>query len=480
MTTKQLTLSRLGLAFVLMPLAVAQAPSYEQQLSMDPKPIVRLLVQDLDRDGYYNFMDCNDDDPLAHPFALEQLDGIDQNCDAVIDDGFDTSIEFPKQGLSRFVWPNDKARRPFDWLDLTAAFPKIVWTGTEFGVVWHDQGQRVRFARMSPAGVLLNDVPIFVTATGRDPDLVWTGSRFGLVYTELKGDQKIVKLAVLDRYGAVSLETVVGIGDMPRLAWGQDRFGIVWRRSQCVGDCLAFQRFDHVLRVVGGVEFLPTSGSNPAIAWSGTGITLSPIEFETYPGHFGIAYEAYYGFAATNDVLLANLNLEPFQPLRADRVNEHSHPVGMISAMPSLVGNSTGFSVVYRENEEDGSLICAKQLDHSGRAAINELMLDRDAAIQARIAWSGSEHVIVQEVIAPTDGRDDHQIHFRRSDGSINSRYTSGCAAWAELNLSRRAGGFRAVHPAVVNAGWGFGVVWVEDTDGDNHGQLRFATVLHR
>ena len=46
--------------------------------------------QDTDLDGYPAATDCNDTDPTINPGATEICDLIDNNCDAVIDEGFDT------------------------------------------------------------------------------------------------------------------------------------------------------------------------------------------------------------------------------------------------------------------------------------------------------------------------------------------------------------------------------------------------------
>ena len=43
---------------------------------------------DSDSDGWYWFQDCTDTNPNIKPFQPELLDGIDNNCDNGIDDGF--------------------------------------------------------------------------------------------------------------------------------------------------------------------------------------------------------------------------------------------------------------------------------------------------------------------------------------------------------------------------------------------------------
>jgi len=47
-----------------------------------------LFDDDGDSDGWYWFQDCNDSDPNIKPFQPELLDGIDNNCENGIDEGF--------------------------------------------------------------------------------------------------------------------------------------------------------------------------------------------------------------------------------------------------------------------------------------------------------------------------------------------------------------------------------------------------------
>ncbi len=43
---------------------------------------------DNDNDGYFDEVDCNDSDPNINPQAIEVCDGVDNNCNGVIDEGF--------------------------------------------------------------------------------------------------------------------------------------------------------------------------------------------------------------------------------------------------------------------------------------------------------------------------------------------------------------------------------------------------------
>lgn len=426
--------------------------------------------RDADRDGTLNVYDCNDDDALVSPGANETLNGFDDDCNGTIDDGFDTTIDFATRRID-FVLP--------DGIPLKGA-PRIAWTGAVFVVVWSDLDDNLRLVRVDPDGRLVDRVPLTLRAAARAPDVAWTGTRLGIVYEDRSKGASAIRLMTLDRNLSLLVDTLVHVDAFePRIAWGHQQFGIVWRRATCFADCVGYRTFDSAGRTLDPIETLPNSAGGAAIAWSGSGTGPNTLEWNLFPGRFGIAYEAYYGFAASGDVLLAARDPSMYAPGELVLVNAHTNVVAPGGAMVSIAGNPSGFAVSWHVFENQANAAHLRFFSLRGLEGLIEFPPDADAAFGSELTWTGSEFVVVNEntVVGPPGGTD---VHFRRIDPSGNAHAPANWGPWSEVNLSSAAGGAISAKPSIANAGIGFGVVWVEQEGAENYGRVRFATVVHR
>jgi len=439
---------------------------------------------DADLDGFAAALDCNDADAAIKPDALEAANGLDDDCDGVVDDGFDTTIDWPRVDFATPVWPRPRGKFA-DTISMDAQ-PRLVWTGDQFMAVWIDQGRRLRVARLGTDGTLLH-APESLRKPVLSMDAAWTGSRLGIVYEDGLGEFPSVRLMLVDREGFARDDVLIATyGSEPKIAWGQDRFGIVWK-DIAGPDMLRFQRFDASGRSMSPVEALASSRGNAAIAFSGT--TVMHVDGQRYmvsEGLFGIAYEASFPARVNADVLLSVFPREPeriahFGPVR---VNQHGDPPSEPSSVPSIAANVTGFAVSWHTKDTT-----AKNLDRSqarffsvgSLAPVQEFTPDKDAGRYGRIAWTGGEFVMANDNVigGATPGFD---VHFRRCDPSANTHPDAAWGPWGELNVRGAVPGSLSVHPDVVNAGPMLGVLWVEGDAASSGlaGRIWLAIVSHK
>jgi hypothetical protein len=244
---------------------------------------------DADEDGYAAIVspdgtecsgdDCDDSDPDIYPGAPEVcLDGVDQDCDTVID-GF-TAV-------------TDEIMLTGD--DHDCDNPVIAWTGSEFGVAWWDGGipeewrNEVYLARLSASGapvgepVRVNDDEDEVSQMIGDISLAWTGSEFGVAWE--------IPLIVGGDFVATSIEFArVGFDGVkrgrdvlmrewagsPRLAWTGSRYGISWWDRAGSEDEIYFAVIDGEGRFeIDGIQISGASDpecfkSQPSMVWTGS------------------------------------------------------------------------------------------------------------------------------------------------------------------------------------------------------------------
>ena len=73
-------------------LAACNAKQFDDQNSSDGTEVPS---NDKDNDGVIDSEDCNDEDPMLGAITDEICDGIDNDCDGVIDNGLTFSVYYP-------------------------------------------------------------------------------------------------------------------------------------------------------------------------------------------------------------------------------------------------------------------------------------------------------------------------------------------------------------------------------------------------
>jgi hypothetical protein len=266
--------------------------------------------------------DCDDTSPLAYPGAPEVCDGVDNDCNGVVDDG---AQYLPKQGAGDGVrvsgpsleraYPgglaHDGARYFADYtgtlsrkerlfgglLDLDgkhitpedrlasvesdAYAGDAVWTGDRYAMVWEDRrfdNFEVFFAMFDASGKKLAPGDVRVSSTpgfSINPSLVWTGREFIVTWQDGEGQD-----GTFDAYAQrIQLEgTLTGSavrlttdgGESPSFAVGRPGLGLAFTRKGAGGTHVLFRAFDFQLQPLGQeVALTPNEGARyPVIVWN--------------------------------------------------------------------------------------------------------------------------------------------------------------------------------------------------------------------
>ncbi|MCC6215738.1 MAG: putative metal-binding motif-containing protein [Polyangiaceae bacterium] len=268
--------------------------------------------------------DCDDTSPLAYPGGKEVCDGVDNDCNGVVDDdaryepvGKEAILvsDGSTGGSARggLAWNGEaygatysasleQEANHFELLDAqgkTVGGPTaitnvssdafagpLVWTGAEFGVAWEDRRDddfEIYFNRLDPKGeklgpdVRVTDAPNFSI----HPSLIWTGAEYLLAWD----DQRLGPARIyVQRIGADGLliggeEGLVSdsIGaESPYLAEGTTRIGVAFNVGNSSQRSIVFRSFSPDLEDLGPVVVVDKQqGLSPSMVWSGDRFILA-------------------------------------------------------------------------------------------------------------------------------------------------------------------------------------------------------------
>ncbi len=219
--------------------------------------------------------DCNDASPGAFPGATESCDGYDNDCNGLVDDSAlcETACDSADWGQPGQVSPTDT---------LSASGVRLAWTGSEFGLVWMEgppQQREIRFARLDAAGQPIGGPTTVLGPPARplEPGLVWTGSEFGLVWSDFRDGLWFARLdAAGHKLGAdVHLTTLPPgyMAESPALVWNGHGYGLVWSQYHAEPglETVRFAQLDRFGARQGPETIVDQrQGTNLQVQWTGT------------------------------------------------------------------------------------------------------------------------------------------------------------------------------------------------------------------
>lgn len=162
--------------------------------------------------------------------------------------------------------------------------PSIVWTGSEFGVTWYgdrDGNDEIYFRRISNIGDLVEDL-VRVSSGDENshyPSLVWTGSEYGIAWHDFRDGNGEIYFARLSEIGALMASDIRITNDSansssPSLVWNGSEFAFSWSDDRFDANSEIFFRrmagdgslIDDELRITGAFG----NSEHPSLAWTGS------------------------------------------------------------------------------------------------------------------------------------------------------------------------------------------------------------------
>ena len=196
--------------------------------------------------------------------------------------------------------------------------PSLVWTGTQYGLAWHDGrdaapdaapgtgGAEIYFARLDAAGDKIgNDVRVsnFLSQSFR-PSLVWNGTEYAVTWNDDRDGNHEIYFARLDANGApvggeVRVTNAAGSSLFSDLAvvrsgTGTPGYGVVWQDDRDGNIEVYFSRLDAMGAPASAIRLTttPLASGDAHIAWSGSSFGVAWIDEK--PGDADVSSYVYF------------------------------------------------------------------------------------------------------------------------------------------------------------------------------------------
>ncbi len=169
--------------------------------------------------------DCDDTSELAYPGATEVCDGVDNDCNTIVDDG-----------ATYVPLLNNPVRLSGD---IAPAGPGgLAWSGSSYAAVYTGSadGFSMRLSMLAPTGDPLGpETPIvFQNGDNAGGPVVWIGDRYGVAWQDRRSGDYEVYFTLLDESGAKvladrKLTDAPGFSINTTLTWTGTEFIAIWQ-----------------------------------------------------------------------------------------------------------------------------------------------------------------------------------------------------------------------------------------------------------
>ena len=333
----------------------------------------------LDGDGVGDCTDCDDRNPKRKPGATEVCDGVDNDCDGLIDESAncDRVCDTPSK-----VGGTDLRMTTASF---ASANPTLVWNGTDYGMFYKDSrngGQELFFSRVSAVGAKIgSDLNVLPFAQSNNPRAVWTGSEYGVVWE----DGGFVGFRRFDRNGAaIGGEVILGATSpgafTPDIAWTGKEYGLVWAQYVVTPEIFFTRLAPDATVLMNPVQI--SNGQNPQdpkISWNGT--------------HYGVVWQ---GFSSTQTIYFRRV--APLD-VKNGTILELT-PAGAGSFNPAIAAGGTDWGVAFADyrNGFDSEIYFIRVNAAGSKVGTDTRVTNATGASAApSIAWSGSEWAVTCE-----------------------------------------------------------------------------------
>ena len=345
-------------------------------VTIDPSPCL-----DRDTDGVGECTDCDDRNAKRKPGLAEVCDGYDNDCDGIVDESLpcDRVCDVPqKVGGTDLRITN---------AEFTSTSPSIVWNGTDYAMFYKDSrngGQELFFSRASVAGAKIGaDINLDPGNQSDFPHAVWTGSEYGLVWDQ----NGIVAFRRFDRNGA-PIGAVVPIGASSPgaftadIAWSGTEYGITWAQFVATPE-IFFTRLapDGTSLMLNPVQLSQGfSPQNPRIAWNGT--------------HYGVTWQGHDGVQS-----IYFRRVTPLDPFSGAPIMLSPAVGGAGSFAPAIASGNGEWGVAWSDFRNGETEIYFTRVNAAGSEVISDARVTNSAgaSFEPSIAWSGTEWGIAYE-----------------------------------------------------------------------------------